>query len=147
MFALLPYCKSFEVEKFCSFHGSISTTNFFSQIACAVGLGHARLPSNHKCFPANYNLVLQPWIFLPQTIEFICTPKLLTSIINFVNKVHDLQACRIVVRTIANHWGTTTEARSSDRVDVARTGDSSTEERIDDALCHQWTTDRLPWWA
>ena len=33
--------------------------NFSSEIACAVGLGHAILLSNLKSFPANYKLVLQ----------------------------------------------------------------------------------------
>ena len=37
--------------------------NFSSEIACAIGLGHARLPSNHECFPVDYSLVLQPWNF------------------------------------------------------------------------------------
>ena len=26
----------------------------------STGFGHTRLPSNHKCFPANYSLVLEP---------------------------------------------------------------------------------------
>ena len=58
------YCKSFEVDKFRGFRGSIGNHEIFSsEIDCAIGLGHARLPSNHECFPANYSLVLQPWNF------------------------------------------------------------------------------------
>ena len=37
--------------------------NFSSEIACALGLGHERPPSNCKSFPANYSLVLQLWNF------------------------------------------------------------------------------------
>ena len=43
------------MEKFNGFRGSIGN----SEIACAIGLGHARLLSNCKYFPVNYSLVLQ----------------------------------------------------------------------------------------
>ena len=33
--------------------------NFSNEIAFAVGLSHARPPSNHESFPVNKNLVLQ----------------------------------------------------------------------------------------
>ena len=58
----IVYCKSFEVEKFCGFCRLIGNHKCFSvkYVACAVGLGHARLPSNRECFPVNHSLVLQP---------------------------------------------------------------------------------------
>ena len=39
------------MEKYCGFHGSIGITKLSSEIACVVGLGHARPPSNHESFP------------------------------------------------------------------------------------------------
>ena len=74
------------------------------------------------------------------TYTFVYTLNLLTNICN----TDDLQACHNNLVTLANHRGAETETRSSNRVDAARTGDSSTEKRTDDTLCHQWTTDGFP---
>ena len=43
-------------KSFMVFVDRLVTMKLSSEIACAVGFGHARLPSNHKCFPANYSL-------------------------------------------------------------------------------------------
>ena len=61
------YYKLFEVEKFHGFHGflgSISNHNTFPWNSCAIiGFDNTKLLFNCKCFPANYNLVLQTWNF------------------------------------------------------------------------------------
>ena len=49
------YCKSFKVEKLCGFMDRSVTVKLSSEIACAIGFGHTRLLSNHKCFPANFS--------------------------------------------------------------------------------------------
>ena len=58
---VLPYIANCSRWKsFAVFADRSVLQNFSSEIACAVGLGDARLLSNHESFPANYNLVLQP---------------------------------------------------------------------------------------
>ena len=57
------YCKSFEVEKFCVFANQLVPRNSSSEIACAIGFDHARLPSNCESFQVNESLVLQPQSF------------------------------------------------------------------------------------
>ena len=44
------YCKLFTVEKFYGFC-ELKLQNFSSEIACAIGFGHTRLPSNRRTFP------------------------------------------------------------------------------------------------
>ena len=56
----LPYIVNHSRWKSFSFNRLIGNCKTFSKIACAIGFGHTRLPSNLKCFPANYSLVLQP---------------------------------------------------------------------------------------
>ena len=45
---------------FLAFTGRSATVKLYGEIVCAMGFGHTRLLSNRKCFPVNYNLVLQP---------------------------------------------------------------------------------------
>ena len=49
--------------------------------------------------------------------------------------------CTLMLRAIANHRGTATETRSSDRTDAARARDRPVKERIDDSLCDEWAAD------
>ena len=37
----------------------VTVLSFFSEIACAIGFGYARLAANRKSFPANYSLIMQ----------------------------------------------------------------------------------------
>ena len=46
-------------KSFTGFVDRLAIANFFSEIACAIGFGYTRLPSNHESFPVNYSLVLQ----------------------------------------------------------------------------------------
>ena len=56
MFIHTVHCKSFPVEKFCSFRGSIGSCKTSSEIACAIGCGYTKVTSNRKTFPVNYSL-------------------------------------------------------------------------------------------
>ena len=58
---LIPYTANRSRWKSFAVFMDQSVLQFSSEIACAVGFGNARPPSNR--FPANYNLVLQPQNF------------------------------------------------------------------------------------
>ena len=42
------------------FADRLVTAKLSNEIACAIGFGHTRLPSNRECFSVNYSLFLQP---------------------------------------------------------------------------------------
>ena len=54
------YCKSLEVENFCSFCGLIGNVKLFQRFNDNALVQYIRLPYNHKFFPVNFSSFLQP---------------------------------------------------------------------------------------
>ena len=52
------YCNRSRWKIFTVFVDQSIITKLSSEIACAIGFAHTRLPSNCECFPVNYSLVL-----------------------------------------------------------------------------------------